>query len=144
MSDNGVEPYDFINPPKSLEHRITKLEENAWNDAEAQDADDVDAFLRKHVIASWRSIELEHEDAVRRGRSISFEQAVVLDALMRSADVTEDFLAITSQFGREELLKKIAAASEPWLEKYSLRIDYDSEVEYQGAEWEIFIDAKVS
>ncbi|MDB5168179.1 MAG: hypothetical protein JWO55_437 [Candidatus Saccharibacteria bacterium] len=162
MFDENIEPYDFnaldtveydpANPASYTEitnhvlNDVSDLQQQAWGDAESQSTNDADAYLKKYVIAQWRSFEVEHAEdvVVRHGRGLPIYKAVILGILMRSDEVDDDFLDIASQYTREELLRKISEASAPWLKKYKLRLDYDSEVEDKHFVWEIFMDAQVS
>lgn len=157
MSVEGVTPYDFT-PLDDLYlsadeyddianfmcNAVRELEEKAWADFDAQVIDDAGEYLRKYVIAEWRTFELEYAEnaATRRGRVLPFHQAIILDVLLRSDEIDDEFLALTARYSRDELLHKVSEASAPWLTKYNARLEYDSEVEYKASEWEIFIDAK--
>lgn len=157
MTTDEVKPYDF-SPLDDLYlssdeyddianfmcNAIRELEETAWADFDAQIVDNSDEYLRKYVIAQWRTFELDYAEnaAARRGRVLPFPQAIILDVLLRSDETDEDVLALTAQYTREELLQKVSEASVPWLTKYNVRLNYDSEVEFKDSKWEIFIDAK--
>ena len=162
MSSENIEPYDFStldaavydpdNPAAYIKtanaacNDVMGLEESAWADAEAQAINDVEAYLRTYVIAAWRSLEMEHAEgaAKRKGRILPFRQAIILEFLLRSEEVEKDFLIHASQYTRTELLQRISEASAPWLTKYALRLDYDTEVENAFGGWEIFIDAQTN
>lgn len=125
---------------------IRELEEAAWTRLDSLSIDDSDEYLRRYVIAQWRTFELDYAEsaATRRGRVLPFHQAIILDVLLRSNEVEDGFLAAASRYTREELLQKVSEASAPWLVKYNARLDYDSEAEFKDPEWEIFIDANVN
>jgi hypothetical protein len=161
MSDENIEPYDFsaldaavydpMNPASfaqiaaSARVDVSELHERAWADVELQTTDDVNYYLKKYLIAQWRSFEMEHvENVIRRqGRGLPIRRAAILSILLRSDEVDEDFLDIASQHTRDEMLQKITEASAPWLSKYKLRLDYNSVVDYRFSTWEIFMDAQM-
>lgn len=158
MSNEDIQPYDFTTldaavydpaNPDAYEqiaadtcYEVLALQESAFADVESQSPEDGESYLRKYVVREWRSFEMAHaeDSATRRGRVLPIREGVILGILMRSDEVDEDFLAVAAQYTREELLQKVAEASEPWLKKYNVQLDYDSEVEYKFSEWEIFID----
>lgn len=155
MSDDALRPYDFSRLDDLYQYadryndlanymcdELTMLEERAWQDADAQTLNDADAYLRKYVIATWRTLELDYakEAGIRRSRVASFRQAVTLKVLLSGEDVEEDFLTVVSHYQRDVLLRKVAEASAPWLMKYDIKLDYDSEIQFGDSDWKIFID----
>jgi hypothetical protein len=159
MSPETIEPYDFTrlddmylsadeyeDAANFVCNELMELEEQAWSAVEQQTIDDVDAYLRKCVVAAWRSIELKYAEraATRRAQVSTFRQTIILDVLLRSDEVDEDFLMLASDYTRDGLLRKVSEASAPWLMKYGVQLDYDSEVGFTNAKWEIFIGATLN
>jgi hypothetical protein len=157
MSVEPVMPYDFSRLDDLYQfadefddtvnyvcNELMELEEQAWSAVESLTVSDADAYLYQCVVAAWRSIELKYAEmaATRRSRVSSFRNTILLDVLLCSDEVDEDFLTAVSGYSRGELLRKVSDASAPWLTKYNVRLNYDSEVEYKEAQWQIFIDAK--
>jgi hypothetical protein len=141
LNDMYLSADEYEDTAAFISNDLTKVEEQAWSSVDRQTTDDARSYLRKLVIAAWRSIELKYANraATRRAQVSTFRNAIILDALLRSDGLDEDVLAITSQYTRDELLQIVTDASAPWLVKYTISLDYDSEIEYKGADWHIFI-----
>ena len=121
---------------------LVVLHEKAWSDSDAQTPDDVDAYLRKYVIASWRDLELRYiqEAEIGRERTSSFRTAVIgFGTLLNGESMDEDLLAVVSLYQRDVFLQKMSELSALWLEKYGVELEYDSEVQFGYSDWKIVV-----
>jgi hypothetical protein len=159
MANDSNRPYDFTlldDTYHSAEEReristeaveeLKLLTEEAYRKAEEQDPTSHEEYLKWHIIAQWRALELAHAEnaALRGGREMPFLSSLILGILMTGSEMEEEFVALAAGYSRDELLKLVSTISQPWLDLYRIRLSFDSDEDYRGSDWRIFIDVPMS